>query len=111
MPREIVPNLLPFTCFECRSTFKRPPEKEVGVRKCPNCSGNAICMDVRFRPPKKSDNKQWRKVEFLISHGFFFQKIYRKEGPIWFREKYPDTLDQAKEFVINFKEQAFEIGI
>ena len=49
----------------------------------------------RFRPQKISNDKQWKKVEFLASHGFRFQKIYRKEGNAWYREPYPATLEQA----------------
>ena len=106
-----MPNLVPFTCFECRCTFKREFEKEVFLRKCPTCEGDALMMDIRFRPPKKRDDKQWKKVEFLVSHGFLFQKVYCKEGPVWYREKYPSTLEQAKEFVVKYKDQAFEVGI
>lgn len=68
-------------------------------------------MDIRFRPPKKSDDKQWKKVKYLVEHGFIFQKIYRKDGPVWYRERYPKTYEQAKEFVVKYKEQAFEVGI
>ncbi|OQA33849.1 MAG: hypothetical protein BWY57_00930 [Betaproteobacteria bacterium ADurb.Bin341] len=63
-------------------------------------------MDVRFRPPKKSDEKQWAKVRFLAEHGFFFQKVYIKKGSVWQRERYPENLEQAKEFVVQFRDQA-----
>jgi len=104
-------NLAPFTCFDCRSTFKRPFEKDVLVRKCPTCGGKAILMDIRFRPPKKSDDKQWEKVQFLVKHGFNFQKVYRIEGSVRHREKYPKNLNEAKDFVEKFKNQAIELGI
>ncbi|WP_394172069.1 hypothetical protein [Thalassotalea litorea] len=101
-------NLVPYTCFSCRCTFKRPFEKKVFYRKCPTCSKQTVMMDIRFRPPKKSDDKQWKKVEYLVAHGFFFQKIYRKEGYAHYREKYPKSLEEAKEFVLKYKEQAYE---
>jgi hypothetical protein len=106
-----VPKFVPFTCFECRCTFKREFERDLLLRKCPTCKNDALMMDIRFRPPKKRDDKQWKKVEFLVSHGFFFQKIYRREGPVSYREKYPSTLEQAKEFVVKYRDQAFDLGI
>ncbi len=63
-------------------------------------------MDVRFRPPKKSNDRQWAKVAFLVEHGFYFQKVYRKEGPVWTRIRYPQTLEQARDFVLRYKDQA-----
>lgn len=68
-------------------------------------------MDLRFRPPKKSDDRQWAKVRFLVNHGFLFQKIYRKEGPVWYRERYPENLEQAKDFVAQFKDQALPVRL
>lgn len=99
-------NLTPYTCFSCLSTYKRPFDQQIYVRKCPKCSNHAVQMDIRFKPPKKSDIQQWKKVKFLVEHGFYFQKIYRKENDLWCRERYPQTLEQAKEFVIEFKDQA-----
>ena len=63
-------------------------------------------MDMRFRPPKKSDDRQWAKVRFLVEHGFFFQRVYLKDGAIWYREAYPKNMNEAKEFVVRFKDQA-----
>ncbi|WP_163831842.1 hypothetical protein [Spartinivicinus ruber] len=103
-------NLVPYTCFNCRSTYKRPFEG-VLYRKCPTCGGQSLSMDIRFRPPKKSNDKQWKKVQFLVENGFNFQKVYRKEGSVWQRERYPQNLEQAKEFVIKFKDQAYDFNI
>jgi hypothetical protein len=105
------PSLVPYTCFGCRSTFKRPHEKDVLYRKCPSCGGQALRMDARFRPPKKTDDRQWAKVRFLVDHGFVFQKVYRKDGPVWCRERYPENLEQAKEFVVRFRDQALSIRV
>lgn len=102
-------NLAPYTCFACRSTFKRPLDENVFYRKCPTCGGHALRMDVRFRPPKKSDDRQWAKVRYLVDHGFVYQKVYRKQGDAWHRENYPDNLEQAKDFVAAFRDQAIAI--
>jgi len=44
-----------------------------------------------------------------VDHGFVFQKVYRKEGSVWCRERYPENLEQAKEFVMQFRDQALSI--
>lgn len=68
-------------------------------------------MDPRFRPPKKSDDRQWAKVRFLVDHGFVFQKIYSKEGSVWHRESYPKDLEQARSFVVAFRDQALPLRV
>lgn len=78
-------------------------------RICPTCGGHALRMDVRFRAPKKSDDKQWAKVRYLVAHGFVYQKVYRKQGEVWYRENYPDNLEQARDFVVEFRDQAMRI--
>lgn len=65
-------------------------------------------MDVRFQPPKKSDDRQWAKVQLLAEHGFFFQSVFRREGIASYPARYPQTLEQAREFVKEFKAQASE---
>ena len=50
------------------------------------------------------------KFLFLVRHGFLFQKIYRDlGGGLWCRVRYPKTLEQAKDFVLEFKDQALKI--
>ena len=66
-------------------------------------------MDTRFKAPKKSDLKQWEKVAFLAAHGFFFQKVYQKQGCLWCRVNYPRTLEDAKAFVKEYSDQALPV--
>jgi DNA-directed RNA polymerase subunit RPC12/RpoP len=106
-----MPSLVPYTCFQCRSTYKRPFQKGLFYRKCPSCSSQSVMMDVRFKPPRKRDDKQWKKVEHLAQNGFYFQKVYLKNGSVWQRQSYPKDLKQAKEFVVKFKDQAFNLNL
>lgn len=102
-------NLVPYTCFACRNTFKCRHQKDVLYRKCPDCGGQALQMDASFCPPEKSDERQWSKVQFLVDHGFIFQKVYRKEASVWHCERYPENLEQARAFVVQFRDQALPI--
>ena len=68
-------------------------------------------MDKRFRPPKKSDDLQWKKIRFLVENGFYFQRGYRKEGDVWHSERYPSNMDQARGFVMQFKDQAVQPAV
>jgi len=99
-------NLTPYACLECHKVFKRPVDKTIPKRSCPECGSVSYLMDVRFRAPKKSDKKQWEKVAFLVKHGFFFQKVYHKYGDMWRRARYPGTLKEAEKFVVKFRDQA-----
>jgi hypothetical protein len=66
----------------------------------------------RFRPPKKTEDKKWETVKFLIENGFIYQHIYEivetKNGITNHRNyaKYPDNLLDAKEFIEQYKDQA-----
>lgn len=70
---------------------------------CPECSGELTFISHRFRPPKKNDKKAWALAKFLISHGFKFQHII-DENRLYV--PYPQNLEDAKEFVEKFKDQA-----
>jgi len=49
-----------------------------------------VGLTRKFKPPKTSDEKQWRKVEALVREGFLFWSV---------GEPYPDTLKDVPAFV------------
>ena len=103
-------SLAPFVCIRCRTSFRRPFEG-VDYRPCPSCGQDATRVDVRFRAPRKADDKQWKKVEFLLQHGFYFQKVYRRIATgAYLRVPYPRNLAEARRFVVEFKSQSTTIG-
>lgn len=57
--------------------------------KCPACGGPSIGLTRKFRAPKRSDVKQWDKVEALMRRGFLFWSL---------GEPYPDTLAEVDAF-------------
>ena len=99
-----------FVCLSCKTSNMR----QLGCAPCdyPLTSECPICNDVtfnlgrNFKTPKKSNADQWRKVEYLISHGFLFQKI-RPDGINSESTPYPNTLAEAKDFVVKYKNWAF----
>lgn len=73
-----------------------------------------ILLPHRFRPPKKSDEKGWELVRFLVNNGFPFQHVYQEGVNEYFSKTsdnyipYPKNLKEAKEFIIKYKNQALK---
>jgi hypothetical protein len=63
---------------------------------CPDCGGKAVGLARNFKAPSRTDVKQWKKVAFLVEHGFWFAHQYGKSGDL---VPYPATMTEAKEFV------------
>lgn len=98
----------PFVCFHCRKSFKYPalPER----RLCPHCAGPMERLGRKFSAPKASDRMQWRKVQYLVEHGFRFQTVFVPVAPGVSRSvDYPRTLKEAEVFVA-FVEAARRAG-
>lgn len=87
--------LHPYACFQCRKSFKRATRAEA-VLPCPGCGGPSIGLTRKFKPPKRSDEKQWKKVEALVRHGFLFWSI---------GEPYPDTLQEVQAFAVRHADE------
>lgn len=104
------PYNMAFACLDCRKSFKRGFDLSDGnpkVLTCPECGGNSYNFGRHFKAPKKSDLKQWKKIQYLFENGFRFQKI--RKGPGHHDVvPYPETLEEAKDFVIKYKRYAFE---
>ena len=64
-------------------------------------------LSRKFSAPKSADVAQWKKVQFLVAHGFRFYTVFRPSE--WGGKqsvRYPATLEEAKAFVLAFREQA-----
>ena len=105
------PYNMAFACLECCKSFKREyepkPNEYPSELPCPNCGGVAYNLGRHFKAPKKTDKKQWEKIRFLIENGFRFQKI-RNGTRHHDTVSYPETLEEAKEFVVKYKDYAFQ---
>ena len=88
----------PFVCFACRKSFKYPAQPE--HRVCPQCRGPMERLSRKFSAPKSTDLMQWRKVQYLVEHGFRFHTAYVPVAPgVMQSVDYPGTLQEAKAFV------------
>ncbi len=101
------PYNMSFACLECRKAFKRHVDiKNIPAQlACPQCGGPAHNFGRHFKSPRQVDARQWQKVRFLFEHGFRFQKIRIGSGHHE-TVTYPETLEEAKEFVVKYKEHA-----
>jgi hypothetical protein len=81
--------LRPYACFACRRSYRRPARGNPPVLPCPHCGSPSIGLSRTFKAPKRSDPKQWAKVESLVRHGFLFWKL---------GEPYPATLREVAAF-------------
>ena len=78
-----------YACFGCRKGFKWPqdahrpvppgapsprPQRPVTPARvvCPQCAEPMASLGRDFKPPKQTDERQWRKVELLFLHGITF---------------------------------------
>lgn len=103
-----------FACLTCKTSnmrhFNVAPCNYPNTIKCPVCKSTAVNLGRHFKAPKKSDDAQWKKVNFLVDHGFVFQKI-RLDSNSYDSVPYPDTLAEAKKFVVKYKKWAWKIAL
>jgi hypothetical protein len=97
-PERPATDRFPFVCFACRKSFKYPPVPD--QRVCPQCRGPLERLSRKFSAPKSKDLMQWRKVQYLVEHGFRFDRVFVPVAPGVQRSvDYPRTLQEAKAFV------------
>ncbi len=103
-------NTAPFVCFRCRKQFERNWDGKANFKECPECGDKTIRYDHKFRIPKISDDAQWKKVELLRDHGFYFQRVYDfiEKGSYQYAS-YPKDLNEAKEFVNKYKQFSIDL--
>ena len=73
-----------YSCISCRFSAK-------GTYKCPHCHAAMTYMGKAFKPPRKTNDSQWRKVAMIIAHGerFGYCSCHRPRN-------IPKTLSEAK---------------
>ncbi len=81
-------------CFGCRKSFKRIPQNEKAVF-CPQCGTPSAEMGRSFKAPRKSESKQWKKVERLWKAGYRFPTNTGWHDVV----PYPDKLSDVEQFI------------
>ena len=100
-------------CFSCKKAFSTDVNfNEIKESKCPECGKIMTKVSHRFRPPKKTDDKKWEIVKYLVEHGFVYQHIYEKvyvnsNGTLSYENyaEYPENIKDAIDFVEKYKNQ------
>lgn len=96
-------------CFTCRKAFSvyRTTVEKVNL-VCPECGNQTIIFSHLFKPPKQNDIKRWKVVEFIKDHGFVYQRVYATytNSVLSGQTNYPETMAEAKKFIIAYKDQA-----
>lgn len=104
-------------CFNCRKAYSLGTDFNVKhSSSCPECGQQTTILQQNFRPPSSDDIKRWRVVEFLKDNGFIYQHIYKditkRNGIVSSANyvEYPTTMNEAKDFVLRYKEQACDLS-
>ncbi|AOR29123.1 hypothetical protein FORMB_20950 [Formosa sp. Hel1_33_131] len=69
-----------------------------------------------FQPPKQTEKKKWEVVKYLVENGFRYYHVWEtinrnSKGEITSYQnytKYPDNMNDAKEFVEKYQDQALK---
>jgi DNA-directed RNA polymerase subunit RPC12/RpoP len=95
-------------CFNCRKAFSVYTNNAETINlTCPECGGTTAFLKHKFRPPKRNDLRQWDTIQFLVDNGFLFDHVYKQvESGGYEQVAYPETMEEAKVFVIEYKKQA-----
>ncbi len=93
-------------CFGCRKSFKKDLADPRYIPPCPECNAPLTDMGRYFRAPRKDASRQWRKVEMLYRSGVYFAGTQS-----WALGKFPDTILEAKEFIIRNESALKESGM
>ena len=104
-------------CLTCKKAFNRPINLEkIHISICPECGKPMEELYHLFQPPKQTDIKKWKVVKYLVDNGFRYYHVWEtviknSKGEITGYQnyaKYPESMNDAKEFVTKYKDQAIK---
>lgn len=94
-------------CINCRKAFSQGMDftKFNLDKHCPDCGEPMVFLSQSFRPPKKTDDKKWKVVEFLIKNGFRYNHVWKniRNGGYEGYAAYPENMSDAIRFIKKYK--------
>ena len=87
-------------CTNCRISLSEGMNYELfdTNKTCPICKGKMYFVNEKFKAPKKSNDKEWKIIEYLLLSGYDFRNpIYGTERYMYF--EFPKNLQEAEAFV------------
>ena len=87
--------LVSFACFGCCKSFKKPFVSDQ-TDKCPQCAQEMAHMGRSFKAPRRTEPRQWEKVQRLWSEGYRFQTNTRRQHVPAFPNKLRDVDEWIK---------------
>jgi DNA-directed RNA polymerase subunit RPC12/RpoP len=98
-------------CLKCRTSYSKGNDLEVQTEtNCPQCAIKMTLVNHKFKPPKKTEIKQWEMVKLLVENGFKFQPVYEQiDKGLFLKINYPKNIRDAKEFIEKYKSTVSDI--
>ena len=87
-------------CINCRISLSEGTNYELfnTNKTCPICKGKMYFVNEKFKAPKKSNDKEWKIIEYLLLSGYDFRNpIYGAERYMYF--EFPKNLEEAESFI------------
>ena len=62
-------------CVNCRISLSEGTNYELfnTNKTCPTCKGKMYFVNEKFKAPKKSNDKEWKIIEYLLLSGYDFR--------------------------------------
>lgn len=87
-------------CVNCRISLSEGTNYELfnTNKTCPTCKSKMYFVNEKFKAPKKSNDKEWKIIEYLLLSGYDFRNLYcGHEQCIYF--EFPKNLQEAETFI------------
>ena len=65
-------------CVNCRISLSEGTNYELfnTNKTCPTCKSKMYFVNEKFKAPKKSNDKEWKIIEYLLLSGYDFRNPY-----------------------------------
>lgn len=87
-------------CLNCKKSFSKVNiiKQQINL-VCPQCGEKIFVVNQKFKPPKKTDKKEWQIIKALIDGGYNFQSFYQEIYPNNNFVSFPKKLSEVEPFL------------